>query len=829
MSIWSRVLQTLRPNARNREIEAELAAHIDMRAEELEAQGLSPAEARREARKRFGSQARIVEETREVHLFQWVDTWRRDSAYSIRGLLRRPAFLLTGLATLAVGIGVNVAIFSVVDGLLLKPLPVPDADRLMAVVETRNGQPTGGNPIRLREYGESMRSLQSIGGLYSETLVTNSGDGPVPIRAVRTVGQLVQTFGYQPILGRIPGAEEQNVALLSHRFWERQYGKSRDVLGKTLKTQGGIIEIGGVLGPEASLIEDYDIWTPAGRETLNAPRTAGFLLVVTRLKPGVALARANAELATVNRDAAEGLKAELKPLGGILTNEASTAVYLLAGVVFTVLLIACANIAGLLLARNAERVREAAIRAAIGASRWDLVRLYLFESIWLAIPGGALGLLAGAWSLSLLKTFIPENLPLLATIEIDGRAAAFACFLTLFCALAIGLLPAWQAARLKAGPSPLRSALVVAQVAVSMILLMTAGLLIHSLLDAKRRPLGFQPDHVIAIQFEFPWDTDMAKLHQFYRNVEDAVRAVPGVRSAGLVDRLPLEGGSQGRGYVRIRGRQLDEALARQSYGFRAISNGYITALRVPLLAGTLPDQKQRQTLINETFAKRYFGDRSPIGEQVSYADANREPDWYTVTGVVQNVAQSTVDLRTFSEVYVPFERTFWPHAALVVDLEGDPAAAIAAAKRIDPYALIRFAGPLDARLEKAWSEPNLLAGLLAGLALAALALVCVGIYGMLAGFVRVRTRDFGIRLALGASPESLTKLSLHHGLRLTAMGLGLGLFGTWPVARWLDKAPDPVAMAIAAALMMTVAGAACYGPARRAAKLDPAMVLRHD
>jgi predicted permease len=829
MSLWNRFLQSFRPNTRDQEIAEEFEAHLDLRAEELEAQGLSPAEARREARKKFGPAARIVEETREAHLFQWLDTWRRDSAYSIRGLLRRPAFLATGLATLALGIGANVAIFSILDALLLKPLPVPNADRLMGIVETRNGQPTGGNPVRLREYGESMRSLQSIGGLYAETLVTNSGDGPLPLRVVRTVGQLVQTLGYQPVLGRIPAPAERNVALLGHRFWERHYGKSPDVLGKTLRTQNGVVEIAGVLGPESSLIEDYDAWIPAAQETLDVPRTAGFLLVVARLKPNVELATANAELATVNRDAAEGLKARLQPLGGILVDEATAAVYLLSGVVFTILLIACANIAGLLLARNAERSREAAIRAAIGASRWDLVRLYLFESVWLAIPGGALGLLAGAWSLSLLRTVLPPGLPLLATIAIDARAAAFAFLLTLFCALAIGLLPAWQAARQKAGPSPWRSALVVGQVAVSMILLMTAGLLLHRLLDAKRRPLGFQPDSVIAIQFEFPWDTDMAKLHPFYRNVEDAVRGVPGVRAAGLVDRLPLEGGSQGRGYLRIRGRQLDEALARQSYGYRAISNGYITALRVPLLAGALPDEKQRQTLVNETFAKRYFGDRSPIGEQVSYADANREPVWYTITGVVQNIAQSAVDLRPISEVFVPFERTFWPHSALVVQMEGDPAAAIAAAKRVDPFALIRYAGPLEARLEKAWSEPNLLATLITGLALVALALVCVGIYGMLAGFVRVRTRDFGIRLALGATPASLVQLSLSHGLRLTSIGLGVGLFGTWPVARLLGQPPDPVAMAVAAALMVAAAGAACYGPARRAAKLDPAMVLRHD
>lgn len=836
MSLWSRIRQSILPNRKTSDIEDELALHLELRAEELEKQGLSKAEARREAAKLLGPRARIVEETREAHSFQWLDNLRRDSAYSIRGLIRRPAFLTTGLATLALGIGVNVAIFSLLDGLLLKPLPVPDADRLMAFVETRNGEPTGGNPLRLKDYADAMGSLSTTAGFYSEGMVVRTAEGAQSLRTLRTVGDVATTLGFRPVLGRLPRPDEDKVALLGHRYWEQAYGASRDVLGKTLHTPSETIEIIGVMGPEAALLEDYQVWTPMGLEMQKTPRTAGFLQIITRLKPAVDLARANAELATVNAamraahpEEDKGLSARLTPFQNVLTTEAARPVLLLAGVVFTVLLIACANLAGLLLARNADRAREAAIRVAVGASRADLIHLYLLESVWLAIPGGALGLLAGAWSLTFLKSLLPANLPLLNTVAIDTRVALFAVALTLFCALAIGLLPAWQVARLKAKPSPLRSALVVAQVAVSMTLLMTAGLLVNSLLTAKKRPLGFNQDHVLALQFAFTWDTDNAKLQQFYHDVEQAVREVPGVRSAGLIDRLPLEGGSQGRGYLRIRGRNLEESLARQSYGYRAMTSGYITALRVPILRGGLPDDKQPQTLINETFARKYFGDADPVGRQVSFTDANRDPVWYTIAGVVANVAQNSVETRTFSEVFVPISRTFWPHAALVVNTEGDGAQVIAAARRVDPFAVIRYAGPLDSRLAAAWSEPQLIASLLGGFALAALALVCVGIYGMLAGFVRGRTREFGIRLALGATPVSLTQLSLNHGLRLTAIGLGLGLAGTWPVARFLDKAPDPVAIAAAASLMMAAAGVACYAPARRAAKLDPALVLRHD
>ncbi len=832
MSLWSRFRQSLLPTRKTSEIEDELMLHIELRAEELEQQGLSQDEARREARRLFGAHSRIVEETREAHSFQWLDSLRRDSVYSLRALRRRPAFLATGLATLALGIGVNVATFSLLDTLLLKPLPVPDADRLLAFVETRNGEPTGGNPVRLRDYANGLKSISAIGGFYSETLVIRSSEGGTPAKALRTAGNAAAAFGYQPALGRLPRPGEENVALLGHRFAQRY----PDPIGKTLPTAAGTLEIIGVLPPEANLIEDYDLWVPMSREALETPRTAGFLQVIARLKPGVDPATANAELATVNAamraanpDTDKGLAAALKPLNQVLAAEVETPVKLLAGVVFTVLLIACANLAGLLLARNADRAREAAIRAAIGASRWDIVRLYLLESVWLALPGGALGLLAGSWVLAIAKAYLPAGFPLLATIAIDTRVALFAFALTLFCALAIGLLPAWQVARLKARPSPWRAALVVAQVTVSMVLLMTASLLVTALLEARTRPLGFQPGQVVAVQFDFPWDTDPAKLLQFYRDAEDAIRAVPGVRSAGLIDRLPLEGGTQGRGYLRIRGRHLDDAVARQSYGYRAITNGAISALRIPLLQGRLPDPKLPETIVNEAFARRYFGDRNPVGEQVSFTDSTRPPVWYTITGLLQNVAQNSVDNRLVCDVFVPFERTYWPHAALVAHLEGDPAAAFAAVRRVDPNALIRFAGPLESRLAAAWSEPSQIATLLGVFAAAALALVCVGVYGMLAGFVRARTKEFGIRLALGATPESLVQLSLNHGIRLVSVGLGLGLFATWPVARYLGQAPNPYPIALAAALMMAAAGAACLAPARRAARLDPAMVLRHD
>ena len=820
MPDWKRLLATFRPHRRNAEIDDELEFHIEMRAADLMRQGVPEAEAFRQARTKFGSRARIVEETRETHLLRWLDTFLRESRLSLRALRRRPAFLFAGLATLTLGIGANVAVFSLLDGLVLKPLPVPNPDRLMAVVETRNGEPTGGNPARLRDYAQSLGSVSAISGFYGETLVVRGTDSPLPLRALRLVGDVAGTFGYRPVLGRLPGPEEPGAGVIGHRYWERTYGRDPGVIGKVLQTQAGGVEIVGVLGPEAALIEDYDLWLPAGRDILAGPRTAGFLQVVARLKPAADPARANAELATLsaavraaNPDADKGLSAVFKPFGAVLAADVDT-VYLAFAVVLVVLLIACANLAGLILARNAERTREASIRIAIGATRGDLLRLYLLESLWLTVPGGLLGGLAGAWTLTVAKSFLPADLPLLATVALDLRAVLFAAGLTLFCALAIGLLPAYRAPRLRGG-------FVVGQVAVSLVLLAAAAVLGNAFLTARQRPLGFQSDRVVAVQFALPWDTDGDKLLQFYRDTENAARSVPGVRTAGFIDRLPLEGGTQGRGYLRIHGRNLSEAEARRSYGLRAVTPGAVEALRIPLAAGRLPDPRQRELLINTAFAKRYFGAESPVGQRVSLTDAARTPEWYTIAGVLENVAQNSVETSDFCEVFVHFERTFWPHGALVASMEGDPAALIAAVRRVDPFALIRFAGPLDSRLEAAWSEPRATAGLLGGFSLAALALACIGLYGLLAADVRARAKEFGIRMALGAAPSTLVQTALWKGLRLTGLGLALGLAAAWPLSG--------AAAAPAAALLAASAFAACYLPARRAARLDPASVLRQD
>lgn len=836
-----RLMESLLPRRRNADIDDELEFHIAMRARELEASGLTAAEAQREARKKFGGSASLREATRETHVFPFVETLIREAKYSFRALAKRPALLLTGMLTLALGIGANLAIFAIVDALILRPLPIADPDRFFVIAEQRNGTHTGGNVPRMRAYAKA-DSLESIGGFFSERVAVIAGNGSRGLKALRTSGDVVRSFGYKLTAGRNFTEAEQNgdgnAVLLGHFYWQREFAGSTDAVGKTLQTQSGPLYIVGVLPAEASLIEDHDIWLPSIAAVQNGPATAGYLQIITRLKPGASRERANAELAAAASEFRE-ITARLTPLNDVIANEAKTPMLLLVGVVVTLLLVACANLAGLLIARNTERARELAIRLSIGAGRADLIRLLLFEAVWIALFGGALGLLAGKWILDLIVAKLPADLLLASTIRLDWRAFLAALALTFFAAVFAGLLPAWQATRLKQRSGRLRNTLVAGQIAVSLVLVSTAILLVSTLLSARQRPFGFVRDHVVAIEFDLPWSTDADKLKRFYESVEQSVRDLPGVRAAGIVDRVPLQGGGQGFTYTRIRGVTLDDATARRVVGFRAISNGYFAALRIPLLRGRLADPAQREIVVNEAFARRYFSGADPIGASISFSPPTREPKWYVVVGVVGNVARSAMEPFFPAETFVHHSLTFWPQGTLVMHGEGDPDTLLRAAQarifQIDPYVLIPFSGTLDAKFEGAWAEPNLLTSLVGFTALLALLLVSLGVYGVTASAVRSRTREFGIRAALGATPRLLASLSFTHALRIAVVGVVIGAAGAFAVPPLIAAViPGRTSMqlaelAVSIGTMIALVILASIGPARRAAKVDPAITLRHE
>lgn len=377
-----------------------------------------------------------------------------------------------------------------------------------------------------------------------------------------------------------------------------------------------------------------------------------------------------------------------------------------------------------------------------------------------------------------------------------------------------------------------------------MVLLSAALFFGQSLQASKARPIGFQPDNVVALEFDFPWDSDGEELNRFYTRVESELLAIPGARSAGIGDALPLLGSTQARGYLMIHGVPLDDARARRQYQYRVADAGFFAALRIPLLRGRWPEPPRtadspRETVVNESFVRRYFGAVDPIGRRVSFADANREPRWHTIAGVVPDVAMSILDERPSASVYVHHTHAYWPRGVAVLHAAGDAEALVRAARAkvaaVDPYAMIRFAGPAEARVESVWSEPSLLTALVGGMALLTLSLVCLGVYGVCSSMVRARTREFGIRAALGATPRSLAGLSLRHGLRLAAAGVLLGGIASIPARRLIEglllgSGPGSIPTVLAASgCMMLVVCFACFGPARRAARMDPAIVLRHE
>ncbi len=807
-----------------------------------------------------------------TNLSVWLEGVWQDIRNGGRQLRRSPGFTSVAVASLALGIGATSALFSVVDAVLLKPLPVPEPARLVQVLETRKGEQRGGGPARLIDF-QAARTLTGVTGFYGEGVTVRGDSGPERITALRTFGPVMRVLMLAPVLGRgFTEAEEkglgQPVALIAHRVWQKRFGGGQDVLGKTLSLGAASCSIVGVLPPSIEFPEKTDVWIPAPASFQNLDRTSTFLSIVARLAPGVTLAGAQSEIQTINARLSTAYPAtdrdidvRLKRLQDHIVEDSRTPLLALFGAVTGVLLIACVNVAGLLLARGWSRQRESAIRVALGAGASRLVRLRLVESLWLACLGGALGLILAYEGVQLLKALLPEDTPRLAAVTLDWRVALFTLSACLCCALIAGLPAAWQevrgslARRMKqgsagsvgAGSQNLRSSLVVAQVALSMTLLAAAGLLAHSLLRLQRVPLGFQAEQTLSMVSAFAWDTPDAKIRRFADGILERAASIPGVEEAGVVDRLPLSGGAQSAP-VAVRGRELAPELARLPAGWRTASAGYFRTLKVPVLAGSLfPDRvdasSPKVVVVNERFAKRYFPGEDPVGQLVKLhprAGPVEDKAWFRIVGVVANVRSTLRELNPLPEAYQPWGQTIWPLMGFVVRSQGGDPLSLAgairkAAAEVDPNQPIADLQPLGSVVAESSASSRVQTGLLAGFAGAALLLAAIGLYGLLSGEVARRTQEFGLRLALGAEPSRLLRNALGRGVRLTALGVVAGIAGAVGAGRLLSSllfevSPlDSSSIVGAAIVLASVALAACWIPARRAARVDPMVALRHD
>jgi predicted permease len=809
-----------------------------------------------------------------------METLMQDLRYGFRSLLRSKGFTLVAVLALALGIGANSAIFSVVNAVLLRPLPFDMPEQLMTVQgrNERDGsvfnEHSYPNYVDLRDQS---RSFAHVAAYSPTTAFITGGEEPERVRGVIASADLFPLLGVQPALGRVFTREEDKpgaprTVVLSYGLWQRRFGADPKIVGQEIPLGSPTLVLGvmpqGFKYPLGG--DNYDFWMPLSNSVAASDLTGRgsvFLPIVARLRAGVPLEQAQAEADTIasrlamqypETNAGQGYA--LKPLHENLVGDLRPALLVLLGAVGCVLLIACANVANLLLARAAARQKEISIRTALGASRWRIVRQLLTESLLLAFMGGALGLLIAMWGIDLLLAASPADLPRLNEVALDGRAVGFTVAMTLLTGVIFGLAPALQASKadvndaLKDGGrgsseagsrNKLRSALVVAEVAISLVLLVGAGLLAQSFLRLLNVTPGFDPERVMTLDLamgrkKYP---DAARQVAFMRDLLQRASTLPGVEAAGVVNPLPLNGNFDAYTFD-FPGRTPFPPADQPSADRRVISPDYFRAMSIPVRKGRPFSERDVRdapavVVINETFAQRYFAGAEPLGQRIVFTDAPDSPA-REVVGVVADVRHAGLDAPAGLEYYVPYYQAPATRVTLVArTASGDPAS-IAPGLR----GLIRETDK-DLPLWNIRTMKSLLSGsvarhrfnmtLLGIFALVALLLASLGIYGVMSYSVTHRTHEIGIRLALGARPADVLKMVLKQGMLLAGVGVALGLACSFALTRSMSSllygvsATDPLTFGLISLLIIIVAFAANYLPARRATKVDPMVALRYE
>ena len=796
----------------------------------------------------------------------------QDARYGLRMLLKKPGFTLTAVITLGMGIGATSTIFSFVNGILLRPLPYQDSERLVTLDETaaKRGIASMGvsfpNFLDWREQNRVFTGVAAYGGGDEYTLT--GGGEPEELSGASVSYNTFEILGVTPILGRTFTSDEDRpkndlVVILSHGLWERRFGAKPDVIGQKITLNNRSLTVIGVMPPGFKFPEVDDLWVPLGLDTTMWTRNDHGLSAVARLKPGVTLEQAQSDINAVARRIEEqnpvtneGMGVNLIPLREGLAGDYRKALLILMGVVGLVLLIACVNVANLLLARASARAKEVAIRTALGAGRWRIFRQLLTESVVLGLMGGALGLMLAFWGLDLLLAAIPIDLPFWMKFNLDGRVLGFTTGVTLLTGLIFGAAPALQASKVDlneslkdggrgasgAGRHRMLRSLVVAEVALSLVLLIGAGLMMRSFIRLQHTKSGLNPENLLTLRLNLPgakYDTPQ-KRQAFYKELLERIGAAPGVEAAGAVSNLPLGGANWGRS-LTVEGFPVFPVGQAPMINHCVITPNYFRSMGVPLLMGrdfTDADTRDslRVTIIDERLAREYWPNESPLGKRVRFGPPEANEPWHTIVGVVGAVKHESLSLTRRKTVYLP-------HAEITMD---DMALAVRAAnpeslapmirgqvKAMDPdLPIINVRTMIEVVSLSVW-QPRLYAILFGVFAAVALALASVGIYGVMAYSVFERTREIGVRVALGAQRRDVLKLVVSQGMTLALIGAGAGLGASLALTRLMQSllfevsASDPLTFAGLAALLSFVALLACYLPARRATKVDPMIALR--
>jgi putative ABC transport system permease protein len=875
--------------AREAEIVEELAQHLDDIYERSLKAGLSEAEAKRAALKELAdtelqremrrsqkpaSEAPVAGRGRTNVLADFL----HDLRYAIRQQRKNPAFTIVAIITLALGIGANTAIFSVVNTILLQPLPYKDPERLVLVWEenAKQGYPTDTpTAANFGDWRDQNQLFEGMAAMAPDSFnLTGSGD-PERLEGRRVSASFFPLLGVDPHIGRaFTAAEDQpnsgHVVLLSYGLWQRRFGGDAGVVGKTLNLNGAGYTVVGVMPPRFQFpTPDDEVWVPiAFTQEQAADRNSHYLKVLGRLKPGVTLAQAQAEMSTIatrlqqqypktNTD----LGAVITPLHEQIVGDIKPALLILLGAVGLVLLIACANVANLLLARAAVRQKEIAVRVALGARRRRLIRQFLTENVLLSTLGGLVGLAIAYGGLVVLKSFIPENISQARAISIDYKVLGFTLLVSVATGLVFGLAPAIQAVRfnqietLKEGGRDaatggsgkrLRSLLVMAEVAISLVLLIGAGLLINSFLRLRNVDPGFRAENLLTMKIVLPEPKyEKWKMRStFYSDLIQRVQSLPGVKSAAVTTNLPLysQGNSIG---VSIEGKPEPPPGQELIVTTRIISNGYLDTMSIPLLKGRqLTDQdtdnSQNVAVVSETMARRFWPGEEVVGKRVSIGKVRSQEDWIQVIGVAKDVRQFELNDDPKPQMYLTYRQFgFFDAQDLVVKTDVDPASMASAVRKavweIDKDQPISNIRTMETILAESIARQRFSMLLLAIFAGVALVLAAVGIYGVMSYSVAQRTHEIGIRMALGAQTMTVLKLAIGYGLKLVLAGIAIGLIAAFALTRVMSTllfgvtATDPTTFALISLLLIAVAAIASYIPARRATRVNPIIALRYE
>ena len=806
----------------------------------------------------------------------------QDVRHAVRMLLKNPGFTIVAVIAVALGIGANSAMFSVINAVLLRPLPYHEPDRLVTIWEESPQRDMYEIPVSLanfRDWEDQNNVFEHI-SVYTFTNLNLSGAGePEQLLAVRSSANLFSLIGAAPLLGRPFVPEEDNegasrVVILSQGLWQRRFSSDSGIVGRSLTLNNQSYTVVGVMpanfqfpigfGYLGKVLNDpVDLYVPLAAASKEAVRGSFAFFSIGRLKPGVSIDQARAEMTAIESrleqqyPANTGIGINLIPTHEQTVKEIRPALLVLLGAVAFLLLIACTNIANLLLARAASREREIAIRTALGASRLRVLRLLLTESVILSLAGGCLGLLLALWGTDALMALAPDNIPRLNEVGVDGRVFGFTLAVSLLTGIVFGLIPAIHASKphlneaLKEGSrgstggvagKRIRSILVAVEVALSLVLLIGAGLMIRSFSRLHQMNLGFDPDNVVALNVSLSRSKypEARQRVAFFQAALERLQSLSGVQSAGATSGLPLTLSVSGSDF-RIEGRPEPEPGKEMIINTRSVSPGYFGTLGIPLIKGRdFSDRDNsddsRVAVINSDLARIYFHDEDPLGKRITFDEG---ASWLSIIGIIDDVKQLGLDSSAKPEVYFPYPQAAGPSMSIVVRTASNPLSLVAAMKdqiqEIDkdlPVAGVKTMGQLLSESVSGRRFNMLLLTIFAGVALV---LAAVGIYGVLSYSVSQRTHEIGIRMALGAQTSEVLKLVVGQGMLLTLAGLSAGVVASLFLTRLMSSmlfgvtATDPTTFVAVSVLLAGVAVGACFMPARRAAKVDPMVALRYE